>query len=206
MPLALIRLPRRRSIVSSMPNTTGPVGAKASSSRPNSRREAARGLQATRLSTRWEVVKRRSRPSPAIRNRLVTVRLPGARMAPISSSSAWRHVRCCENTGAKARMRAAKRSGRRGTAASLGGNAPALASHSPRHLQALPTREAAAKPAPKRPKSSKDDVDEKLMKLLSGHRNNAKLPQAINVMTFFDKMDKKISGIKSKLPIHERQA
>jgi hypothetical protein len=51
------------------------------------------------------------------------VRLPGARMAPISSSSAWRHVRCCRNTGAKARITAAKRAGRC-MAASLGGDVP----------------------------------------------------------------------------------
>src|SRR5215208_6758187 len=52
MPLALMRLPRRRSIVSSMPSTTGPLGAKTAVSRPNSRRAAARGSQAARLSTR----------------------------------------------------------------------------------------------------------------------------------------------------------
>src|SRR5215213_1225004 len=56
MPLALIRLPRRRSIVSSMPSTTGPVGAKASSSRPSRMREPARGLQITRWSNRPMVV------------------------------------------------------------------------------------------------------------------------------------------------------
>src|SRR3954454_4557938 len=49
------------------------------------------------------------------------VRLPGARMAPISSSSAWRHVCCCRNTGAKARTRAGKRAGRGGPGGALGG-------------------------------------------------------------------------------------
>src|SRR3954452_11694412 len=47
-------------------------------------------------------------------------------MAPTSSSSAWRHVRRCRKTGSKARMRAAKRAGRRGTAASLGGGGAGL--------------------------------------------------------------------------------
>ena len=37
-------------------------------------------------------------PQPAIRRRLVTVRLPGARMAPISSTSAWRQLRW-QNSG-----------------------------------------------------------------------------------------------------------
>src|SRR5690349_9516370 len=56
-------------------------------------------------------------------------------MAPTSRSSAWHHVRRCRKTGAKARMRAARRAGRRGTAASLGGDGPALPSHPPHHLQ-----------------------------------------------------------------------
>lgn len=48
---------------------------------------------------------------------------PGARMAPISSNSAWRHVRCCRNTGVKVRMTAAKRAGRC-MATSLAGDVP----------------------------------------------------------------------------------
>src|SRR3954463_13950227 len=48
---------------------------------------------------------------------------PAGAGSPTSSSSAWRHVRCCRNNGAKVRMTAAKRVGR-GIAASLGGDAP----------------------------------------------------------------------------------
>src|ERR687893_834604 len=42
MPLAPMRLPRRRSMVSSRPSSTGPFGAKASSNSPSSTRAAAR--------------------------------------------------------------------------------------------------------------------------------------------------------------------
>src|SRR3954447_17368173 len=72
-------------------------------------------------------------------------------MAPISSSSAWRQVRCCRNTRLKATMTAAKQAGRY-MAASLGGDAPVYP----------PTRSAAllycppfpGRPRPKWPKSS----------------------------------------------------
>ncbi len=57
-----------------------------------------------------------------MRNRLVTVRLPGARMAPVSNTSACRQLRW-KNSGANARMTAAKRGGREGMALSLGGDA-----------------------------------------------------------------------------------
>src|SRR5687767_12757150 len=56
---------------------------------------------------------------------LVTVRLPGARMAPTSRISAWCHVRW-RKSGAKDTMIAAKRAGRCSMAASLGGNAARL--------------------------------------------------------------------------------
>ena len=52
------------------------------------------------------------------------LRVPGARMAPTSSTSACRQLRS-RRSGAKHRIRAAKRVGRRGTALSLGGNGPA---------------------------------------------------------------------------------
>ena len=55
MPFAAVRLPRRRSIVPSMPSTAGPAGAKAAIRRPGSRRAAAR---AARASTRCSSVNR----------------------------------------------------------------------------------------------------------------------------------------------------
>src|SRR4051812_41357706 len=62
-------------------------------------------------------------------------------MAPISSSSAWRHVRCCRKTGVKVWRTAAERAGRR-MAASLGGLWPALGSRPLRRFQARPDRRA----------------------------------------------------------------
>src|SRR5689334_14995356 len=56
-----------------------------------------------------------------MRRRLVTVRLPGARMAPTSRISAWRQVRW-RKSGAKAKMIAAKRADRYGMAVALGGD------------------------------------------------------------------------------------
>src|SRR3954465_5186448 len=155
MPLALIRLPRRRSIVSSMPSSTGPLGAKAAIRRPSSRRAAVRPSQAARVSTRWELGNRRSRPRPTIRKRLVTVRLPGARMAPISSSSARRQVRCCTNTGAKVRMREAKQAGRC-MAASLGRDVPVYRSPAPPPRPRRALRRCHA--CPEWPKSRISDV------------------------------------------------
>jgi hypothetical protein len=74
-----------------------------------------------------------------MRKMLVTVRLPGARMAPTSRTSAWRQVRW-RKSGAKAKMIAAKRAGRSGMAVSLGGDTPTYrivrfaASALPNHL------------------------------------------------------------------------
>ena len=53
MLLAPILAPQRRSMVSSMPTTTGPSGAKAASRRCSRRSAAARPDQRFRLSTRW---------------------------------------------------------------------------------------------------------------------------------------------------------
>lgn len=39
------------------------------------------------------------------------------------------------------------------------------------------------------------DLDEKLMKLLMGHKNQENFPQAINVLSFMQRMDKKTPGI-----------
>jgi hypothetical protein len=51
-----MRLPRRRSIVSSRPSGTGPAGTKVSGGSPSSTCAAARPLQAARFSTRWWLV------------------------------------------------------------------------------------------------------------------------------------------------------
>jgi hypothetical protein len=61
-----------------------------------------------------------------MRGNLVTVRLPDARSAPIRSTSASRQLRW-KKSGAKLRITVAKRVGRRGKAASLGGHAIILA-------------------------------------------------------------------------------
>jgi hypothetical protein len=69
-------------------------------SHPNSTRLAWRADQVARFNTRWYVVKRRSVANPITREAAVTVRAPGARIAPRSKSCACRHTRC-ENSGAK---------------------------------------------------------------------------------------------------------
>jgi hypothetical protein len=46
--------------------------------------------------------------TPVIRNTFATVSVPGARMAPNISTSAWRQLRW-KNSGAKIRMTVAKR-------------------------------------------------------------------------------------------------
>jgi hypothetical protein len=53
MPRAAIRLPQRRSRVSSTPITTGPSGTKAATNSPSSTPAAARADQRARFSTRW---------------------------------------------------------------------------------------------------------------------------------------------------------
>jgi hypothetical protein len=52
MPRALIFVPQRRSMVSSMPTTTGPVGTRTAMSSNNSRCATARADQPFWLSTR----------------------------------------------------------------------------------------------------------------------------------------------------------
>src|ERR671913_1973699 len=64
---------------------------------------------------------------------LLTVRRPGARIAPISSTSACRQLRW-RRSGAKRRITAAKRAGRRGMAAVLWRGRPSLAAHPLRRL------------------------------------------------------------------------
>lgn len=41
-----------------------------------------------------------------------------------------------------------------------------------------------------------DDTDSKVMQLLSGHRNKPDMPQAVNVLSFLDAIEKEIKGIK----------
>src|SRR5215213_2624662 len=65
---------------------------------------------------------------------LVTVRRPGARIAPISNTSACRQLRSRES-GAKHRITAAKRAGRRGMAAVLWRGHASLAGHPLRRLK-----------------------------------------------------------------------
>ena len=87
-------------------------------------RAPVRGLQAARLSTRWKFTKCRSRLRPVMRSTLVTVRRPGARIAPISRTCACRQERWT-NSGAKARMIPAKRAGRCGMRRLWRGTPPA---------------------------------------------------------------------------------
>src|SRR5689334_12414433 len=68
-----------------------------------------------------------------MRKMLATVRWPGARMAPSSSTWACRQV-CWRKSGAKHRITAAKRAGRRSMAAVLWRGRPSLAAHPLRRL------------------------------------------------------------------------
>lgn len=46
---------------------------------------------------------------------------------------------------------------------------------------------------------SESDLHDKILRLLLGHKNKQSgMPEAINVMTFLDKVDKRIEGIKSR--------
>src|SRR5919107_4335234 len=92
MPRALIFAPQRRSIVSSMPITTGPFGTKAVIRSVSRQRAEARPDQRFRLSTRWKLVKVVFSRSPMMLRAEVTVRRPGARMDPATSTSRFCHV------------------------------------------------------------------------------------------------------------------
>ncbi len=125
MPRALMRGPHRRSIGSSRPTITGPRDAKDRIRWPSRRRPPSRALHGARLRTRWKSVKCRSRAWPVIRSTLATVRRPGARMAPTSSTWTCSQERWTKS-GAKVMISAAKRAGRSGMVVSLGGNAVSL--------------------------------------------------------------------------------
>src|SRR5436190_11568090 len=127
MPLALICLPRRRSMLSSIPSSSGPVGTNAATSNFSSRRAANRLSQTARFSTRCQVTKCRSWRSPMMRRMLHTVRWPGTSSAPSSSICACCQVRACTNTGANATRIVAKRAGTCNMAASPGRDPPGYA-------------------------------------------------------------------------------
>src|SRR3954449_1137654 len=76
MPRALILVPQRRSVVSSMPTTTGPSGTKVATSTRSRRWATARADQRAALRTRWWTAKPADRSRPVTRRAAVTVRRP----------------------------------------------------------------------------------------------------------------------------------
>jgi len=92
--------PRRRSIVSSIPTTSGPVGANVVTSSPSRMRLTPRLDQTARLSTRWYDWKVRRRLTPTTRRAELTRRRPGVRIAQTMRPATGRHVRL-ENKRAK---------------------------------------------------------------------------------------------------------
>jgi len=64
--------------------------------------------------------------------------------------------------------------------------------------RALAETAAAAKELIERQLSSgvEMDLDDQMMRLLMGHKNLADMPQAINVLTFLDRVDKLVPGIR----------
>src|SRR5215468_3455458 len=93
MPRARILDPHRRSMVSSNPITTGSVaGRKEEINSTRSRLAAAWDDHAARLRMRWKVPKQGSRSRPRMRNAAETVRRPGVRMTPASSTKTFGQV------------------------------------------------------------------------------------------------------------------
>jgi hypothetical protein len=109
--VALIRRPRRRSIGSSAAKTIGQSRGRTATIRPRGTCPAAKQDQASRLRTRWELVKCRSWLRPMIRRAEPTVRRPVARIAPTARTWALAQARS-ENKGAKAASRAMISGGR----------------------------------------------------------------------------------------------
>src|SRR6516164_6962138 len=89
MPRALILPPQRRSMVSSMPITTSPLGNSTARRWSNNRRATSRASQRALLSTSWYRPKPGLFANPMTRSAWVTVRLPGARTAPPTSTRIW---------------------------------------------------------------------------------------------------------------------
>src|SRR3954468_9038908 len=84
MPRAEIFGPQRRSIVSSIPTTTGPSGTNTATSQRSRARAIDRPDQRARLSTPWKRAKSVLSRRPSTDSTAVTVRRPGARTAPVT--------------------------------------------------------------------------------------------------------------------------
>ena len=118
-----MRLPRRRSIVSSMASTTGPLGAKAAISSPSSRRAAAAGIP-RRAVEHPMVVGEPPLTAEACDTQEARHGAPaGGQNGADQQQLGMAPGSLCTNSGAKVRMTAAKQAGRC-MAASLGGDAP----------------------------------------------------------------------------------
>ena len=92
-------MPRRRSMVSSIPTTSGPLSANVATNNPKRMRLAPRLDQTARLRTRWYDWNVGRRLSPTARSTVLTMRRPGARRAPTSKTWTCRHTGR-ENSGA----------------------------------------------------------------------------------------------------------
>ena len=111
MPRALILAPQRRSMVSSRPITIGASGgAKAFTNTISSWRATTRDDHAARLRIRWKVQKSGSPSRPRMRSAVETVRRPGAKMTPASSTRTFDQVGRV-NKSANPASRNRKRSG-----------------------------------------------------------------------------------------------
>jgi hypothetical protein len=84
MPRAEIFGPQRRSIVSSIPTTTGPSGTNTATSPRSRMRASDRPDHRARLSTPWKRAKSAPSRRPSTDSTAVTVRRPGARTAPVA--------------------------------------------------------------------------------------------------------------------------
>src|SRR3954469_957505 len=93
MPRALILAPQRRSMVSSIPITTGaPTGTKTFTNKHSNWRATPRGDHADRLRIRWKVQKSGSHSRPRMRSVAETVRRPGAKMVPATRTRTFDQV------------------------------------------------------------------------------------------------------------------
>src|SRR5919107_3215722 len=84
MPRADIFGPQRRSIVSSIPTTTGLSGTNTATRQRSRARAKDRPDQRARLSTPWKRAKSVPSRRPSTDRTAVTVRRPGARTAPVA--------------------------------------------------------------------------------------------------------------------------
>src|SRR3954454_24060653 len=109
MPRASILAPQRRSMVSSMPTTTGPSGTRVATSTRSRRWATARADQRAALRTRWGTAKLVDCSRPVTRRAAATVRRPGASRAPATRTSTWRQTAAVKQ-GANGRSRSASSS------------------------------------------------------------------------------------------------